>query len=149
MVNQFHYTDDQKGVAIKMKSLNVLVLSHFYEGNRIFEDYCSGIKAQCGNYTYVDYIERYLTLGKVKFEKEIETLVIDQKIDCLFFIWWSSDLTFDLKFIEKLSSLTTIIINYFDTEYYFEGVDRYYAQLADLIFAYLMKENIIKKKKVL
>lgn len=116
-----------------MPNSNVLVMSHFNEGNRIFEDYCNGIKAHSENYTYVDYIERYLTLGKVKFEKEIEALVINQKIDCLFFIWWSCDLTFDLRFIEKLSLLTTIVINYFDTEYYFEGVDRYYAQLADLV----------------
>ncbi|TRZ92017.1 MAG: glycosyltransferase family 1 protein [Methanosarcinales archaeon] len=116
-----------------MPNLNVLVMSHFIDGNRVFEDYCNGIKAHSGNYYYVDYIHQYFIDGKDKFEKQIEELVVDKKIDCIFFIWWSCDLTFDLRFIEKLSSLTTIVINYFDTEYFFEGVDRYYAQLADLV----------------
>lgn len=112
---------------------NVLVFSHFIDGNRVFEDYCNGIKAHSKNYHYVDYIEEYLAQGKDQFEQRILQKVMDDKIDCIFFIWWSSDLTFDLKFMEKLASLTAIVINYYDTEYFFEGVDRYYAQLADLV----------------
>ena len=118
---------------MKMPNLNVLVLSHFNEGNRIFEDYCNGIKAHSGNYYFVDYIHLYSIEGKGRSEKQIQKFVIDKNIDCIFFIWWSCDLTFDLQFIEKLSSLATIVMNYFDTEYFFEGVDRYYAQLADLV----------------
>ncbi len=118
---------------MKMPNLNVLVLSHFNEGNRVFEDYCNGIKAHSGNYYFVDYIHLYSIEGKGGSEKQIQEFVIDKNIDCIFFIWWSCDLTFDLQFIEKLSSLATIVMNYFDTEYFFEGVDRYYAQLADLV----------------
>lgn len=116
-----------------MPNSNVLVMSHLIEGNRVFKDYCNGIKAHSDNYYYVDYIQQYLSEGKERFEKQIHELVADKNIDSIFFIWWSCDLTFDLRFIEKLSSSATIAINYFDTEYFFEGVDRYYAQLADLV----------------
>lgn len=117
-----------------MFNLNVLVISHFNEGiNRAFEDYCNGIKAHSRNYYYVDYIQKYSIEGKKVFEKQIEELMLDKKIDCIFFIWWSSDLTFDLYFIERLSQFAIIVMSFFDTEYFFEGVDRYYAQLADLV----------------
>lgn len=108
-------------------------MSHLIDGNRVFEDYCNGIKAHSEKYYYIDYINQYSIYGKDRFEKQIEELVIDKNIDCIFFICWSSDLTFELRFIEKLTSLTLFVINYFDTEYFFEGVDRYYAQLADLV----------------
>lgn len=113
---------------------NILALSSYNEGiNRVFEDYCNGVKANCENYYYIDYLELYLTKGKKEFEKHIEEFIDQNKIDAVFFIWWSCDLTFDLYFLEKLSKKTALVMNFFDTEYYFEAVDRYYAQVADLV----------------
>ncbi len=113
---------------------NILTLSSHNNGiNKIFEDYCNGIKANCENYYYIDYIDLYLSKGKCAFEAYIENIVAEKKIDAVFFIWWSCDLTFDIKFLEKLSKKTALVMNFFDTEYYFEAVDRYYAQLADLV----------------
>ncbi len=117
-----------------MSNLNVLVLSRYIKGGcRIIEDYCNGIKAHSRNYYYVDYFDKYSIDGKEKSEKQIEEIVLDKKIDCIFFILWSGDLTFDIYFIERLSKVSTIVMNFYDTELYFEGVDRYYAQLADLV----------------
>lgn len=118
---------------MKIPNRNVLVMSHFGDGNRVFEDYCNGIKANCENYYFIDYIFQYSIDGKRRFERKIEEFVREKEIDCIFFIWLSSDLTFDPHFIDKLSSLAAIVVNYFDTEYFFEGIDRYYAQFADLV----------------
>ncbi len=113
---------------------NILTISSYNDGiNRVFEDYCNGIKANCENYYYIDYIELYLSNGKRAFEAYIENIVVEKKIDAVFFIWWSCDLTFDIKFLERLSKKTALVMNFFDTEYYFEAVDRYYAQVADLV----------------
>ncbi len=112
---------------------NVLVLSHLNGGNRVFEDYCSGIRANSAGYEYVDYVREYQRFGKERFEAHVKQIVRDKRIDHIFFVWWSCDLTIDIRFIEALSSMASIVMNYFDTEYFFEGVDRYYAQLADVV----------------
>ena len=116
------------------KFSNILTLSSYNAGiNRVFEDYCNGIKANCDNYHYIDYTKLYLEKGKQGFERYIENYVSEHKIDAIFFIWWSCDLTFDIYFLERLSKKTALVMNFFDTEYYFEAVDRYYAQFADLV----------------
>jgi len=111
----------------------MVIMSHVRKTNIILENYCNGIKANSSNYYFVDYIDLYLQVGKKKFEERIENLVIEKEINYIFFILLSCDLTFDIHFIEKLSKLSFIVMNFFDTEYYFESVDRYYAQLADLV----------------
>jgi len=119
---------------VRDKFSNILTLSSYNAGiNRVFEDYCNGIKANCDNYHYIDYTKLYLEKGKQGFERYIENYVSEHKIDAIFFIWWSCDLTFDIYFLERLSKKTALVMNFFDTEYYFEAVDRYYAQFADLV----------------
>lgn len=113
--------------------INVLAISHFHTGLRVYEDYCNSIKANSENYYYIDYIDLYTRLGRKAFEIYIETLVVEKKFDYIFFIVWSGDLTFDIYFIEKLSKLSCIVMNFFDTEHFFESCDRYYAQVADLV----------------
>src|SRR5712691_9246044 len=99
---------------MRTSNLDVLVISHVNKGiNRIFEDYCTGIRAHSRSYHYIDYIQEYPIAGKRKLEEEILARVVGQQIDCVFFIWWSCDLTFDIKFIERLSRLTTIVMNFF------------------------------------
>jgi hypothetical protein len=119
---------------VKTKFSKILVLSHYNKNiNKVFDSYCNGIKSNCKDYYYIDYIDLYLQKGQKLFEKHIEDIVADKKIEAIFFIWWSCDLTMDLHFLERLSQKTKLIMNFFDTEYYFEAVDRYYAQLADLV----------------
>ncbi|MFZ3059420.1 MAG: glycosyltransferase [Candidatus Methanoperedens sp.] len=126
-----------------MSDLNVLAISisNVQDKNRIFEDYCHGIKANSKNYYFVDYFELYLKMGKKAFEKHIKNLVITKKIDYIFFILMSGDLTLDIYFIERLSKRAFIIMNFFDSPIFFETVDRYYAQVADLI---LLPDYLIK-----
>lgn len=113
---------------------NPLIISSYNgEINRVFEDYCNGIKANCEKYQYIDYINSYIVLGKSGFERHVEETITRNGCDCIFFIWWSSDLTFDLKFLQKIARTTPLVMNFFDTEYFFESIDRYYAQLARLV----------------
>jgi spore maturation protein CgeB len=119
---------------MKKQITNTLVLSSYNDGmNRVFEDYCTGIKAQSESYHYIDYIQSYLDDGKRAFEERVSTVIREKNIDTLFLIWWSCDLTIDPEFLRELSTRVRIVMNFFDTEYYFESVDRYYAQLADLV----------------
>lgn len=111
-----------------------LVLSHFNHGiNRVFEDYCQGIRANVDEYYYLDYIDAYRDKGCKRFERDIEGVVITHGITHVFLIWWSCDLTFDVNFLARLARHAKLVMNFFDTEYFFEGVDRYYAQVADLV----------------
>ncbi|MDX9690773.1 MAG: hypothetical protein RBT70_10020, partial [Alphaproteobacteria bacterium] len=112
---------------------NVLAISHFNVGlNRVFEDYCNGIKANCTNYHYFDYIASYKQNGQKGMEQEILRLVEEKAIQTIVLVWWSCDLSFDIQFLNKLREKVKIVINYYDTEYYYEGVDAYYAQTAHL-----------------
>jgi hypothetical protein len=113
----------------------VLALSHLYERDSTNVSFCAGIKANSGNYFFIDYPDLYLELGKKRFEERIESLVIEKKINYIFFVFLADDLTFDIHFIERLSRLSFVVMIFFDTEHYFESVDRYYAQAADLVFS--------------
>lgn len=112
----------------------VLALSSYPENtNRVFEDYCNGIKANSERYFYVDYMRRYAAAGWKALRQEILDLIAVERVDTVFLVLWSSDLSFDLDFLEELSGKVQIVMNFFDTEYFFPSVDRYYAQVADLV----------------
>jgi hypothetical protein len=112
----------------------VLALSSYPENtNRVFEDYCNGIKANSERYFYIDYMRRYAAAGWRALRQEILGLIAREGVDTVFFVLWSSDMSFDLDFIEELSGEVQIVMNFFDTEYFFPSVDRYYAQVADLV----------------
>lgn len=116
-----------------MPERNVMVISHLWTTNTICENYCDGIKENSDNYCFVDYMDLYVQAGKKGFEKRIEGLIIEKEINYIFFILGSSDLTFDIHFIERLSKLSFIVMNFFDTEYFFDSSDKYYAQAANLV----------------
>lgn len=112
----------------------VLALSSYPENtNRVFEDYCNGIKANSERYFYIDYMRRYAATGWKELRQEILDLIAREDVDTVFFVLWSSDMSFDLDFLEELSGKVQIVMNFFDTEYFFPSVDRYYAQVADLV----------------
>lgn len=112
---------------------NVLALSHFDKNNAIFEDYCNGIKNASDTFHYVDYVELYIQRGKSGFETYLFNLVIQLKINFVFIIIRSGDLTFDLFFLKRLADVTKLVFNFFDTEHYFDAVDKYYGQEAFLV----------------
>ncbi|AVT78131.1 hypothetical protein RPPS3_40690 [Rhodopseudomonas palustris] len=112
----------------------VLALSHFNVGiNRVFEDYCNGISANASEYHFIDYVDAYRKFGHCGFEDYIERFAAKHGITHVVFVWWSCDLTFDPTFLARLASKARLVMNFFDTEYFFEGVDRYLAQSADLV----------------
>lgn len=120
-----------------MEEINTLALAHFHKlhtsYNRIFADYCHGIEANSTKFHLIDYIEWYSNFDKREFEAKIEKEIIEKKINYLFIIFYSGDLTLDVEFVKKLSESIFIVMCFFDTEHYFEAVDRYYAQAADLV----------------
>jgi len=99
----------------------------------IYEDYAEGIKTHSSENWIIDYKLKYISQGKKSFEKYILELIVDNNIETIFFILDSEDLTFDIEFIKMLEKHCFIVMNFFDTEYFFEGVDRHYAQFADLV----------------
>lgn len=116
-----------------MPERNVMVISHLWTTNTICENYCDGIKENSDNYCFVDYMYLYIKTGKKGFERKIEGMIIEKRINYIFFILGSSDLTFDINFIKKLSESSFIVMNFFDTEYFFDSSDKYYAQAANLV----------------
>lgn len=127
----------------QIPDLNVLTISisNVHQKNRIFEDYCHGIKSNSKNYYFIDYLELYLKTGNGALEKQIEEIVVTKKINCVFFILPSGDFTFDINFIERLSKQAFIVMNFLDPNIFFEIADRYYAQAADLT---LLADYLIK-----
>lgn len=99
----------------------------------IYEDYAEGIKSHSTENWLIDYKLEYISQGKKSFEKYILELIVENDIETIFFILDSEDLTFDIEFIKILEKHCFIVMNFFDTEYFFEGVDRHYAQFSDLV----------------
>tara|TARA_Y100001960_G_C14762213_1_gene874782 strand:- start:1424 stop:2713 length:1290 start_codon:yes stop_codon:yes gene_type:complete len=91
------------------------------------------IENYCANFYTMDYVDLYLEKGKSGFENYVTDFVIEKKIDYVLFSPLSPDPTVDPIFLEKLHSLTTLIMLFTDSEYYFEKIHRYYAQLSDLV----------------
>lgn len=99
----------------------------------IYEDYAEGIKTYSSKNWLIDYKIEYISQGKKSFEKYILMLIIENNIETIFLILDSEDLTFDIEFINTLEKHCFIVMNFFDTECFFEEIDRYYAQFADLV----------------
>lgn len=117
-----------------MKMYKSIVLSSYTEENDlIIKDYCDGVKKNSEDFYYYDYIELYLALGKTKFEDYICDVLEKKNINIVIILWKAENLTFDLNFLKKVGKERNIVLGFFDTEYYFESVDRYYAQVADLV----------------
>lgn len=117
-----------------MKMYKSLVLSSYKdEQDLIIRDYCEGIKKNSEDFYYYDYIELYLALGKTKFENYLCDILEKKSIDIVIILWKAENLTFDLDFLKKVAIERKIVLGFFDTEYYFESVDRYYAQVADIV----------------
>lgn len=117
------------------KKLNTLVLMHLNKNLciEIYDDYYQAIRENSHKCILVDYRHEYLNRGKQAFEAYALNLIEEHQIDIVFFIPYSEDLTLDIFFLELISQKTTLVMNFFDSEYFFEDCDRYYAQVADLV----------------
>ncbi len=123
-----------------------LIISRYHDdsANPIYNAYIKGIKSQ-SKYTYfIDYFNELGAVGKKEFEKNIFNLVNKEKINLIFFIFVSGDSILDPYFIKKLAKNRFIVMIFWDLEQFFEQIDRYYAQLADLVLLPANYEYIYK-----
>jgi len=148
--------------------LNNLVLGiHEDTGNPIFSKYTQEIIKKSDYAVYINYKKIYNQLGKKNLENTIKKYIVKNNVNNVFILFNGWDFLLDPNFLSEISKKSKIINFYFDTEYYFDNHDKYYAQIADLVvlpdincassyrdllinsytsFA-LYDENIYKKKK--
>lgn len=111
-----------------------LILGVYTENsNKIFAEYANEIHKRSESCNNLNYRQLYLKLGPRKFEEHIKGVIDQNNINYIFIIFSGWDFILDIHFLNQLSRSTKIVIFYFDTEYYFENLDRYYAQVADLV----------------
>jgi hypothetical protein len=115
--------------------MNILILTRIANknGNSIYNSYTQGITNNYPNAIVMDYFDLYFEKGKSGFEQTILEQIETHDIDLIFINFVSGDLTFDIIFLEKLSQHCFIVMNFYDGELFFEPIDRYYAQCADVV----------------
>lgn len=115
--------------------MNILILTREAnkDANSIYNSYTQGIVNNYPDTKVIDYFDLYFESGKEGFESTISQTIKQNQIELIFINFVSGDLTFDINFLEKLSSQCFIMMNFYDTELFFEPIDRYYAQCADLV----------------
>jgi hypothetical protein len=127
-----------------------LIISRYHDdiSNPIYNAYVRGIQSQCSIIHFVDYFDQIGALGKDGFEDQIITILEQENINLIFFIFVSGDPILDPYFIQKVATNRFIAMVFWDTEQFFEQIDRYYAQLADLVilpanYEYIYKLNLL------
>ncbi len=116
--------------------MNILILTRIANknGNSIYNSYTQGITNNYPNAIVMDYFDLYFERGKSGFEQTILEQMAQHHINVVFINFVSGDLTFDIAFLEKLSQHCYMVMNFYDGELFFEPIDRYYAQCADVVF---------------
>lgn len=125
-----------------------LIISRYHDdlANPIYNAYIRGIQSQCNIIYFIDYFDQIGALGKKGFEQQIQGLLDKEQIDLIFFIFVSGDPILDPYFIQKIAAKRFIAMVFWDTEQFFEQIDRYYAQLADLVILPANSEYVSKLK---
>lgn len=115
--------------------MNILILTRIANknGNSIYNSYTQGITNNYPDSIVLDYFNLYFEKGKQGFEQTILEQMAQHHIDVVFINFVSGDLTFDIAFLERLCKQCFMMMNFYDTELFFEPIDRYYAQCADLV----------------
>lgn len=101
--------------------------------NPIFSEYAGEIQRRSEYCEYLNYRNIYLKLGPSKFEKYIGNFIEQKRVNHLFVLFSGWDFLLNINFLNTLSKRIKIVLFFFDSEYYFENLDRYYAQVADLV----------------
>lgn len=125
---------------------NTLIISHYHDdiSNPIYGAYFKGITSQCSRTFFIDYFHLIGALGTQEAEQKVQHLVEKEKITLIFIIFVSGDPILSPWFIQKLATNRFIAMAFWDTEQFFEQIDRYYAQLADLVILACNDEYIYK-----
>ena len=133
-----------------MKYKKVLVLSRYHDdmANPIYNAYLRGIASQIEYISFIDYFDHLAMVGKKEFESQVLELLEKEKIDLIFTIFVSGDPILDPYFLQKIAKKRFMAMVFWDTEQFYEQIDRYYAQLADLVilpanYEYVHKLNLI------
>lgn len=123
-----------------------LILSRYHDdiANPIYKAYIKGIESQCPNLYFIDYFDQIGALGKRGFEHQVEALLRKEKIELVFIIFVSGDPILDPYFIQSIAQNRFMAMVFWDTEQFFEQIDRYYAQCADLVILPANYEYISK-----
>ena len=131
-----------------MKYDKALIISRYHDdfSNPIYNAYVRGIQSQCSIIHFIDYFDQIGALGKQGFEEQIENLLVKEEINLIFFIFVSGDPILDPLFIQKVAAKRFIAMVFWDSEQFFEQIDRYYAQLADLVILPANYEYFYKLK---
>jgi len=127
-----------------------LIISRYHDdmANPIYNAYIKGIQSQCKIIHFIDYFDQLAMLGKSGFEKQVETLLAQENISLIFFIFVSGDPILDPYFIQKIAKNRFIAMVFWDMEQFFEQIDRYYSQLADLVILPANHEYVYKLKSL-
>ena len=129
-----------------MTYTKALILSRYHDdiANPIYNAYIKGIESQCLNLYFIDYFDHIGALGKQGFEHHVNELLCKEKIDLVFIIFVSGDPILDPYFIQKIAQNRFMAMVFWDTEQFFEQIDRYYAQCADLVILPANYEYVFK-----
>ena len=111
----------------------LVLVGHADHSNPIFQSYADTIISRCGSGRILNYRKRIIQAGIFQCEKEIMTTVESLKSSHIFLIFTGWDFGLSLGFLGKISSKKQLVLFNFDTEYYFENIDRYYGQVASLV----------------
>jgi len=125
-----------------------LIISRYHSdlGNPIYNAYTRGIKSQCEEVYFIDYFDDINEFSQKGFEQKVLTLLEEKDIKLVFFIFVSGDAILSPYFIQNVAKDRFIAMVFWDIEQFFEPIDRYYAQLADLViltanyeYSYILK----------
>lgn len=111
-----------------------LILGH-YSTNLTEIAFREGFSHYCDDVINFDYFRSCFTeKNSLRVtEKYIEELIVEKGIDIVFISMPIGGALLDPLFINKLSSSVKILMVFTDLELYFESIDRYYAQAADMV----------------
>ena len=114
----------------------ILSIGVFDENSRCYSllgPYLSEIDKQTGFSFYLNYLDYYKNNGSKNFNDYLLKFITENKISHVFIFLTGWDFLISPRTLEGVSKITSIILFTFDTEYYFENLERYYAQYADLV----------------
>ncbi len=111
----------------------ILYYGGHHQSLTIYEDYINGVQKYYSDVRLLDYFDLYLRQGVRRFTGAVINEVEQYKRDLIFFMPGSGDMTFPAVLIEKLSTMAYMVINFFDSEIFFDNIDRHYAQAAGLV----------------
>jgi hypothetical protein len=131
-----------------MQHTNTLIISRYHDdiANPIYGAYFRGIMSQCPRTFFIDYFNLIGDLGIHEAQEEMLRLIEKENITLIFFIFVSGDPILEPRFIQRVAQERFIAMVFWDSEQFFEQIDRYYAQLADVVLLPSNDEYLYKLK---